>query len=198
MNEFLASLAGGALGAGAAVAVLGTLLRDLLLKRLEQRLERSAQLSEAELELQHRAAQQQVDNELAIYPALSQLVYRAQLGAREAAQAATPYELANQDLLAACQELTLKLLSYRIYLPQPVFGKLHRYKHLLQDFVVRADRLTRPETTGAPLEMAPDQCERVRHEVQEIETLGNQVLTDLQARMSHLQGPLDTTATEGE
>lgn len=192
MNDFLSAFAGSAVGAGAAAAAIWGIFRYVLTKRIDQHFERLNALAESQVELQRKAAETHIDQELAIYPALSQLVYQAKLGADSARNATDCFQIASPELVSACRDLTTQLVTYRIYLTPELFKQVHDYKHAIQDIIVMADILTRPRSEEVELSIPEDAKFKLAQLIEKIQTQCEQIVTALQDRMTRLRGPLNT------
>jgi hypothetical protein len=194
MGDFLTSLTGGLLGAATAGAAVWALLRDLLIKRVDQQLHALSTLTTAHLELNKQAARNNLDQELSIYPALSELLYRGKIGADAVRRPKTIADLFSGDLHEVSRELTTKLLNYRIYLDEAVFADVHKYKRALQDLVAIIDISTRPDKDSrfeTPIKrevsaQVDEICDR-------IEQLCNSLIPTLRSRMNRLGGELIRT-----
>jgi hypothetical protein len=147
----------------------------------------------ARLELQAAVAKEYLENEIGVYPTISELVYRAKNGADRVRQAKTNMELFNEDLLFSCRELTEQLRRFRLYLPKEIFDDLHHYKHLLQDLLVIGDILTRPTPPKAVKELEPDVQSRIVCLCDELAHACDGIIAKLQARIRTLQGPVGLT-----
>jgi undecaprenyl pyrophosphate synthase len=189
MIDLLISIAGSFLGATAAGAALWAVLRELLLKKFDQHLKTMAEISAAQLELQKEAARVNIESELAIYPALSELLYRSKLACDLLLVAKTRLDLLNGELAEACRELTTKLVSYRIYLKPEMFDQIHGFKRALQDLLTLTDQLTRPDEKlplNAPIPQ--DVRDRISQQCKDIKEACNSIIPILRARMNHLGG----------
>lgn len=191
MNDFMSAFAGSAVGAGAAAAAIWGIFRYVLTKRIDQHFERLNALAETQVELQRKAAETHIDQELAIYPALSQLVYQAKLGANLARDATTCFQIASPELVSACRDLTTQLVKFRLYLSPELFKLVHEYKHSIQDIIVMADVLTRPRSQD-DLSIPENAKHKLDHLISRIDKQCEEIVTALQFRMTRLRGPLNT------
>ena len=190
MNGFLSALVGSTVGTSAAVAAAWGILRYILTKRIDQHFGKLNALAETQVELQRKAAETHIDQELAIYPALSELVYQAKLGADSVRNATDCFHIASPELVSACRDLTSQLVTYRIYLTPGLFKQVHDYKHLVQDIIVIADILTRPRSETVDLTIPEDTKQKLTELVGQIDTQCEQIVSALQLRMTQLRGPL--------
>lgn len=196
LSEFLSAFAGTAFGAGAALAAAWGILRHVLTKRIDQHFEKLNILTDTQLALQRKAADKHVEQELAVYPALSELVYQAKLGADKARNATDRFRIANPELIAACRDLTTQLVTYRVYLSPELFTQLHEYKHAIQDMIVIADILTRPQSDDPDMSLSEDVQRRLETLIETINSQCNHIITALRDRMESLRGPLARTHKE--
>lgn len=178
---------------GGTAAVVGSILilvRYTVRKTIDERFSHLEKTLGAQLELQTAIAKRYTESEIGVYPTISELIYRAKLGADRVRQAKTNAELFNEDLLFSCRELTEQLRHFRLYLPPEIFDSLHSYKHLLQDLLVIGDILTRPTPPQAIKELTPEVQIRVVSLCDELTQACDGIITKLQARIRTLQGPI--------
>src|SRR5437870_1799702 len=143
MTTFFTALAGAVGGSAITTALAIPILKHLLQKFLDLQLKKAEDIFHARLALAKESETHLRQKELTIFPELSELVYKAKAGADEVKAAKSLYNLTSADLTEACRELTSRIYSYRIYLGEGVFAKLHEYKHALQDILVSSDIPTR-------------------------------------------------------
>ena len=180
----------GAAVAGASASVF-FVFRYAVRKILDKHFGRLDAQFAKQMEIQSEIAAKYLVQEAAVYPEISEIVYRAKTGADSIRGASCTGQILNQDLLVACKELTSQLTRYRIYLPEDVFKALHGYKHLLQDVLMIGDAFTRPEV-GRRKELPEGTRKQVDALCDEISTRCNSILLRLRERLKGLQGSLAT------
>ena len=176
-----------ALGAGGALLLF---IRYVVRKSVDQAFLRMEKVVDERLALQAQIAKEVSDTQAAVFPALSELVYRATAGAARVRAAGTTIEVLDDELLLACRELTDQLFRIRIYLPKDLFGALHDFKHLLQDLLVLGDYFTRPGAGNAVRELSEEERKRVAFLSDEVSHTCQTIIADLQAHLRSLQGPV--------
>lgn len=83
-----------------------------------------------------------LDTHLAIYPEISELVYRLRNIMREGLEKSAAYEW-DTDLRQLVLHLSENLYKYRLFLPDDIFDQLHEFKHIVQDALLLVDTRTR-------------------------------------------------------
>lgn len=190
MNELVTSVIGGGVGAVAVIAAVWGTVRSIVEKRLDDHFRKLSSEFDSRMELHRDAADAILQNELAIYPALSQLVYQAKVGADAAAATNNRFNLLTPQFVEACRNLTTQLFSYRVYLPEDIFEELHNFKHLTQDLLLICDVLTRPESMDISTEIGEDNRIELRRLGSEIAEASDRITALLRGRMVELSGPL--------
>lgn len=190
MSDFVPSLIGGTVGAASVLAAAWALVRYVLVKRIDQYFATFQSRRDTLLDLHRIAAEDYVQRQLAIYPALSELVYQAKLGADTAAAAQSRFAMHSSTFVDACRDLTTQLLAYRLYLEPDLFAMLHEYKHCMQDLLIIIDVLTRAEDPDVTSDIPDDVKHNVDVLVKRIGHLSNTIISQLHEGMKTLRGPL--------
>lgn len=160
----------GALGAGGlaigAMAFLTkrvlTVLEHTVQRVVDDRFDRARRSYELQLEVDADLLRSLRTSSATAYVALSQLCYKAKLGAEKVGEAHDIFGLSHPDLIEGCRELTTNLICHRIYLDEEVFNCLHRYKHTLQDLLVACDVFARLPLGPSPkVNLELDQKSRI-------------------------------------
>ncbi len=189
MAGFLQSLIAAVVVLIGGFAGAGIILRYCVKKRLDVYFSRL----EASLALNQRAAEQQLVNECAVYPALSELIYRAKTSCDRVKDTRELRYIGRNDLYEACGALTAQLWKYRIYLPPDLFKQIHEFKRVVQDINVLVDTLTRRKegidcTAAVPEEAA----QSIIQKSQLVTILCDAIIPELRKCMLALRGPLSS------
>lgn len=190
MKELLTSIIAGVSGAIISIPIILLIVKRLSQNTLDYFFHQVEKRFATKLELESRIASNLMDKQIAVYPALSEIIYKAKTGVDEIVKAKNKFELLNPDLTEACRTLTTNLHSYRIYLHEDLFSLVHKYKHLLQDVLVITDTYLRQQNSlSENNEVLPtDVKEKITVISGEISMLCNEIIQLLRGRMTKLAG----------
>ena len=85
-----------------------------------------------------------LDTHLAIYPEISELVYRLRNIMREGLNKSAAYKW-DANLRPLALHLSENLYKYRLFLPEDIFDQLHEFKNITQDALLLVDTMTRQD-----------------------------------------------------
>lgn len=192
MKETLYSMLAGAGGVLIATPLVVYLVKMLFGKALDHFFKKAQDSFGTRLELAAEIAAKLAAKEIDVYPALSEIVYRAKTGVDEVAKTTTPCGLQNAEVTQACRTLTTTLHAYRIYLDDDLFTILHQFKHKLQDIMVITDTYTRKDyllKTG-DVALPEEATGRIAPIAADVSELCTKIVVRMRERMKHLSDGL--------
>lgn len=128
---------------GVTAAIIVLLIKKIIERYIEHIFHEKEVMRDSLMEMKRSAGEAFFNKELTVYPEVAEVVYRSRNTARDCVSEETRNRTVLHEFSACRVHLTENLYKYRIFFPEGIFRKLHRFKNEIQEFGVLLDETTR-------------------------------------------------------
>lgn len=137
------------------VVIMTYFLKQLIKRWIQYEFDKKQKIFDSNEDL-HKSVQEDIlKKNLAIYPEITEVIYRLRNLARDASATEDVFGWNKPQFAEYCYHLTQSLYKYRLFLDEETFKYLHNFKRYSQDIIVLSDITSRPENIEQPLKVDP-------------------------------------------